>query len=494
MLQTTVFSAPGVTVTISIDTNPIGPGPPTGFDVTQPALLLEGWAHTVIPTGAADVGELATLGFPFDYLPPFEGFERTNSCYVWSGAIRAPLDGLYTINASVKSGGFIEFDGQFRFDEQTEPNPGGHDQYHPSFTVLLKKDQIYPIKTEMVEHANEHIFVMTWQTPGSTVQETIPNHLCVPPVDWKTRIKAFVPPPPPPPNPLIPPQPDWPTYQSPSLAGIQIVAAGSPWTTKITNAPVDPLSAAIIARHATDHVHPGFGRNGIGIPIQLLPRDTPNLAVKFDVPDESDPGSYLIPVAPVLENGGNPAGDYHYIGVSVNAAYEIFQLRQLSLGIWGGYAGVVWPLGMDRQRPAGWTSADASGMAMLPGLVRPEEVLIDGVIAHAIRFTSGLVRSAYVPPASHLTPGGGNDPTLPPMGCRWRLKASFDVTGLGPQAKVVAQAMKDYGMLLADTGSPGFLFLSGTPDARWDDTDLATLKTIHATDYEVILMGPMTTI
>ena len=141
-------------------------------------------------------------------------------------------------------------------------------------------------------------------------------------------------------------------------------------------------------------------------------------------------------------------------------------------------------------RPAGWTSADAAGLPIFPGLVRHDEVVERGAILHALRFTVARTRRAYIAPARHYA-SGSTDPALPPMGMRVRLKANVDISGYPPSARVILTALKRYGMILADNGSNWYL--SGAPDARWNDTDLDTLKQLTGDDFEVVRMGPLVT-
>ncbi len=231
---------------------------------------------------------------------------------------------------------------------------------------------------------------------------------------------------------------------------------------------------------AGEDLHPDFGEYlGYGIPINVVTEATPRSTVSFDYDDESDHVAYPIPPSPRIEGGG----DRHILMWDVEACrlYELFAARR-SGGRWHAGSGATWDLGSNALRPNGWTSADAAGLPILPGLVRYEEVAA-GAIEHAIRFTAPDTRDAHIYPARHHA-GDGNGPWLPPMGLRVRLKADFDVSGFGPQARVILTAMKEYGMILADNGSPWFF--SGSSDTRWSDDQLNDLKSLRGSDFEVV--------
>jgi hypothetical protein len=206
--------------------------------------------------------------------------------------------------------------------------------------------------------------------------------------------------------------------------------------------------------------------------------------VTFVYASESDPGPYPIPTNPPIEDGS----DAHLLMVHTDECklYELFAVNQQN-GQWRAGSGAIFDLRSNALRPDGWTSADAAGLPIFPGLAKYEEASKGGM-NHALRFTVQTTQSAYVAPARHSA--GAGDKSLPPMGMRVRLKASFDVSVLTPQAQWVAQTLKKYGMLLADNG--GDWFISGTPNAAWDDSDLHNLNMIHGNDFEVIQTGPLT--
>ena len=281
-----------------------------------------------------------------------------------------------------------------------------------------------------------------------------------------------------------------------SLAGARPFPDDNPWNTPIDNEPADPDSDLLIdSIGRTAPLHPDFGAswNGgpFGIPYVVIDGDTPKVPVSFQYADESDPGPYPIPANPPIEGGPDSQGDRHILVIDRDnwVLYELFAAYPSGGGYSAG-SGAIFDMGSSTLRPAGWTSADAAGLPIFPGLVRYDEVVEQKVIRHALRFTAASTRRAYVYPARHFA-SASTDSSLPPMGMRVRLKAEFDIGGYPESARVVLQALKTYGMILADNG--GNWFLSGTPDPRWNDEELNTLKTISGNDFEVVRMGAVTT-
>ena len=221
----------------------------------------------------------------------------------------------------------------------------------------------------------------------------------------------------------------------------------------------------------------------IGIPITVVGRSQPKSRVSFDYADESDRGPYPIPRNVKIEGGRSSTGDRHALIVDRSSCrlYELYALYPKGRG-WRAGSGAIWNLRSNKLRPAGWTSADAAGLPILPGLARYDEVK-RGVIDHALRFTVQRTRRAYVFPARHYA-SDSNDPSLPPMGLRLRLKASFDVSGFPRQARIVLVALKRYGMLVADNGSNWYI--TGAPDPRWSNDQLHTLGRVKGSDFEVV--------
>jgi S-layer homology domain len=257
--------------------------------------------------------------------------------------------------------------------------------------------------------------------------------------------------------------------------------ASNVWNRRVDHLPVAADSATLITTiGANEDLHPDFGEYlGYGIPLNVVGSVTPRSAVTFDYGDESDAGPYPIPGAPRIEGGS----DRHLLMWDVEACmlYELFAARRTSAG-WRAGSGAIWDLTSNALRPDGWTSADAAGLPILPGLVRYDEVAA-GAIEHAIRFTAPVTRSAHIYPARHHA-GAGSGASLPPMGLRVRLKASFDVGDFSPRMQVILVAMQRYGMILADNGSPWFF--TGTSDIRWDDDELNELKSLRGSDFEVV--------
>jgi hypothetical protein len=250
------------------------------------------------------------------------------------------------------------------------------------------------------------------------------------------------------------------------------------WNQRVDGLPVATNSAAMVnAIGAGDYLHPDFDAVSDGIPYNIVDSSTPTYNVAFDYADESDPGPYPIPASPRIEAGS----DRHLLTLDLNQCklWELYDVRQ-SGSSWSAGSGAVFDLHSNALRPAGWTSADAAGLPIFPGLVRYAEMLT-GSIDHAIRFTAPDT-CGYIYPARHLTA----DPcsSLPPMGLRLRLKASVDISRFGPQAQIVLTTLKRYGMILADNGSPWYI--GGVPDSRWNDDEMHALQTLHGTDFEVV--------
>jgi hypothetical protein len=276
------------------------------------------------------------------------------------------------------------------------------------------------------------------------------------------------------------------------LGGARLLPADSPWHRDISKDPIDPRSSRILARAGLDKpLHPDFGGvwEGvpIGIPYVVVGKDQPRVPVQFLYVDESDPGPYPVPPNAPIEGGPKGDGDRHVIVLDRDAwvLYELFNAFPLGKAGWKADGGAIWDLRKNQVRPAEWTSADAAGLPILPGLVRYDEVGVRKAIEHALRFTLSKTRRAYVPPASHWA-SESDDEDLPPMGMRVRLKADYDLSGFGPDARVILLALKKYGMFLADNGSD--FFVSGTHDKRWNADSLRQLKRVTARDLEVVEM------
>ena len=289
---------------------------------------------------------------------------------------------------------------------------------------------------------------------------------------------------------------DPPTGTSPSLGGLRIFPPDNPWNQPIDKEPVDPNSGILIASIGERKpLHPDFGfvyqNQMVGIPFIVVDKNTPKVPITFEYKSESDPGPYPIPLGAPIEGGGDTTGDRHIIAIDRDnkKLYELFAAYPDARGYRAG-SGAIFDLTSNKLRPAGWTSADAAGLPIFPGLARYEEAVEQKVIRHALRFTAVHTRRAFIPPARHFASSIRN-PIAPPMGMRVRLKARYDISGFPPTARVILQALKTYGMILADNG--GDWFVSGAPDSRWDGNDINTMKQIKGSDLEVVRMGPLTT-
>jgi hypothetical protein len=275
-----------------------------------------------------------------------------------------------------------------------------------------------------------------------------------------------------------------------TLGGCAMFPANNIWNTPIDTLPLSPSSAAYInSIGPSTGLHPDFGSGTwdggpIGIPYALVPGTQPKKTVTFDYSDESDPGPYPIPDNAPIEGGPGSSGDRHVLLVDTANCilYELYAAYPQPDGTWRAGSGAIFNLNGNQLRPQGWTSADAAGLPILPGLVRYDEVLA-GEIRHAIRFTVQVTRKAYVWPARHYA-SSNTSTSVPPMGQRFRLKSGFNVSGFPHDVQVILNAMKKYGILVADNGSNWYI--SGAPDDRWNNDDLATLRNVHGSDFEAV--------
>jgi hypothetical protein len=275
----------------------------------------------------------------------------------------------------------------------------------------------------------------------------------------------------------------------PAARHCPVFPANNPWNQRVDKLPVSADSTRLISSIGLDApVHADFGSGKwdggpIGIPFDVVSRKTRRSRVSFEYASESDRVRYPIPRHVHIEGGPHATGDRHAILVDRSACrlYELYDLRHTSHG-WTAGSGAVWSLRSNHLRPAGWTSADAAGLPIFPGLARWDEVS-RGVVDHALRFTARETRRAYVYPARHFA-SSSEDPSLPPMGLRVRLKASVDVASFPEQARVVLRALQRYGMILADNGSPWYV--SGAPNRHWSNDALHSLGRLTGSDFEVV--------
>lgn len=284
----------------------------------------------------------------------------------------------------------------------------------------------------------------------------------------------------------------------PMLGGCPMFPADNIWNTAVDTLPLAARSSDYInSIGANTHLHPDFGKpylDGgelvpIGIPYTVVTDTQPKVAITFSYQGESDPGPYPIPFAPPIEGVApwdqNYDGDRHILIVDRDNCilYETFYSWPNRNGSWTAGSGAIFDLRSNGLRPDGWTSADAAGLPILPGLVRYDEVLA-GEIHHAIRFTAVNTLGDYVWPARHEA-SSLTDPIYPPLGQRFRLKANFDISGFTPQMQVILQAMKKYGIILADNGSNWYI--SGTADDRWDNDMLVDgFNQLKGSDFEAV--------
>jgi hypothetical protein len=283
-----------------------------------------------------------------------------------------------------------------------------------------------------------------------------------------------------------------------TLNGFIPFPADNLWNQNIAGAPIDPNSDAIINFiGASTPLHPDFGSGlyagqSIGIPYVVV-SGTPLVKINFTAyGDESDPGPMPVPANAPIEGYPKPGnGDRHVLVLDRDNCwlYELYNSHALKNGNWDAGSAAVWDLLNNEQRPYTWTSADAAGLPIFPGLARYDEVA-SGTIQHALRFTLQHSQAAFTPPASHWAANSTN-PDAAPMGMRLRLKQSYNISGFPAQSKVILTALQQYGMIMADNGSS--MYISGDPDNRWNNDDLGTLKQVPASAFEVVLMNPIYT-
>lgn len=281
----------------------------------------------------------------------------------------------------------------------------------------------------------------------------------------------------------------------PSIGGCQILPADSWWNVDISEFPVHPKSEVFIESIGPDkHFHPDFGTvwQGApnGIPYCTVGAEQPKVPVTFEYADESDPGPYPIPEDAPIEGGPQSSGDRHILVLDTDSCtlYELWHAYPADEG-WRAGSGAIFDLTSNGLRPLGWTSSDAAGLPVLPGLAKYEEVA-QGEIHHALRFTVSRTQRGYILPATHFA-SRSSDPDLPPMGLRVRLRADYDTSDFPPQARVILDGLKRYGMILADNG--GDWYISGAPSPNWDDEQLSALKRVYGRDLEVVYTGPIIT-
>ncbi len=279
--------------------------------------------------------------------------------------------------------------------------------------------------------------------------------------------------------------------QNGPLGSCPVFPADNPWNTDISTLAPRSDSAAIVRQVLADgpsNLHADFGGGGAyGIPYVTVPASEPGVPVNFtEFGNESDPGPYSVPLGAPVEGGS----DAHAIGIDRDNCrlYEMYHASPAN-GYWNAGAGATWDLRSNAVRTAGWTSADAAGLPIFPGLVRFDEVAA-GAIRHALRFTVNSTQRGYVFPGRHFASSDSN-PLKPAMGMRFRLRANFNLTPYHGEALIVLRALKTYGMIVADNGTNWYI--TGAADSRWDDTDLNQLKTVAGSAFDVVNTGTVTT-
>jgi hypothetical protein len=364
----------------------------------------------------------------------------------------------------------------------------------------------FPWMTAVVVRLNDNLGDVGDVLVGITYQGMLSNrvrigigHVGGGPPDDPPPTPTPTPSPTPSPSPTPTPAPTPDLGPGASLHGKQLFPSDNAWNQDISALPVDPNSANLIAGIGLNTgLHPDFGTvyNGApnGIPYIVVAGTQPLVPINWTAyGSESDPGPYPVPANAPIEGGPNSTGDRHVLVIDRDQwkLYELGRGFPINNGAsWNANCGAIFNLNSNALRPAGWTSADAAGLPIFPGLVRYDEVFEQGVITHAIRFTVQNSRHAYVAPARHYA-SDSTDPNLPPMGMRVRLKASFNISGYSPAMQVILRAFKKYGMIVADNGSNWYF--SGAPDPRWNDDELSTLKVIKGSNFEVVQMGTIVT-
>jgi hypothetical protein len=299
----------------------------------------------------------------------------------------------------------------------------------------------------------------------------------------------------------------------PVIQGCSVFPPDNPWNADISNYCVDSNSGAYINSINQDeqYLHPDWGTDlTYGIPYVVVSGTQPMVTVVFNqYPDESDPGSsgpnctttatsgcYPFPPNAPVEGGNSSTGDRHVLTLLADPTnnnctlYEVWEaVKDTNDNNWTAANGAIFNLQSNTLRPDGWTSADAAGLPILPGLARYDEVA-SGVITHALRLTVSQTQAGYIHPATHFA-SNSNDPSLPPMGLRLRLKASFDLSSYTGQSKIILTALMKYGLIVADNGSSWYI--TGAPDSRWDDNDLEQIKQVPGSAFEVVATGPIQT-
>jgi hypothetical protein len=282
------------------------------------------------------------------------------------------------------------------------------------------------------------------------------------------------------------------TLRTAAAGGCPVFPASNPINEEVATLPESPSSQAYIESIGLEaHLHPDFGNNpSYGIPFEIVGPEQPKVPIKFTAyRSESDPGPYPVPPDAAIEGGGKRGhGDKHVLVVQEGSCmlYELYKASRHGAG-WKAASGAVFNLRSNALRPEGWTSADAAGLPIFPLLARYQEVA-EGAIEHALRVTVPRTQRGYIHPATHYA-SSSTDAALPPMGLRLRLKAGYDISSFSGQALVILRALKRYGLIVADNGSPWYI--TGAPSPGWDEASVNTLKQVPGSAFEAVETGPI---
>ena len=418
-------------------------------------------------TRAVAVESITRLAEPFNPTTPV-AFSQDNRTRVMLFATNLTLLPGDTVTASAEDGNHIQY-------PLTVEHVGGVPDLSGVTSVIVR------LHDDLIDPGDVLVGITVRGTTSNRVRIAIGHVGGGPPDD----------------NPVAQPTPE--LGAGASLKGKQVFPFDNAWNQDISNSPVDPNSNNLIAGIGLNaNLHPDFGTvwNGApnGIPYIVVSGTQTPVPINFTAfGSQSDPGPYPVPSNAPIEGGPNGTGDRHVIVIDRDnwKLYEMYRAFPVNNGAsWNCDSGAVFNLNSNALRPAGWTSADAAGLPIFPGLVRYDEVFEQQEIRHAIRFTAQITRRAYVHPARHWA-STNTSADRPPMGMRVRLKASFDISGYSPAMQVILRALKKYGMILADNGSNWFI--SGAPDPRWNDSELNTLKAIKGSNFEVVKMENIVT-
>jgi hypothetical protein len=281
------------------------------------------------------------------------------------------------------------------------------------------------------------------------------------------------------------------TSSGPTFDGCPVFPADNPYNRDVSNDPVDPHSAEYMQHMGAGSlfIHPDFGMPQYGLPFAVVGSGQPRVPMRFLYAGESDPGPYPFPLTVPIQGGTQATGDRHAIVFDTAECklYETWNTFRSGSGFFAG-SGAIFDLRSNALRPDGWTSATAAGLPLFPGLVRYDEVAVQGIIRHAISFEATTTAHAYVHPATHST-GTSSSPWAPPFGTRVRLKKSFDLSNFHGQSLVILKAMRTYGMILMDNHTSPWWSVGGAQDPRWNASDLQQLKSVPASAFEVVKLG-----